>query len=278
MTFAYSLPYTYSMLTQFIAKLKEAQEKSPHPILKVEQAGSSLSGVTIPMLTISNFEHQSQKQVVLINARVHPGETHASWALQGLIIFLLSKNPAAQKLRSQVTFKIIPMLNIDGVICGNYRVGFSGLDINRMYGPNAVARLNPESNLVKSIAKGEVPSLYFDLHGHSSKKSVFIYGPRYPLHSQHYVGIRVLPKLLQARTPMFRYYSCRFANQPEKQNCARLVLSRELQLANCYTMEASMWAYFEAESRKTIEFDPQSLLGFGKQFALSIYDWVQVHQ
>jgi hypothetical protein len=35
-----------------------------------------------------------------------------------------------------------------------------------------------------------------------------------------------------------------------------------------------MWAYFEAESRKTIEFNPQSLLAFGMQFALSIYDWV----
>ena len=168
---------------------------------------------------------------MFLNGRVHPGETHASWALQGMIIFLLSKNAVAQKLRDKLLFKIVPMLNIDGVIAGNYRTGFAGLDINRMYGPNANTRLNPESTLIKQIAKSEVPSLFFDLHGHSSKKSVFIYGPRYPLHSEHYVGIRVLPKLLQSRTPVFRYYSCRFANEQSKQNCSRLALSRELPLA-----------------------------------------------
>jgi hypothetical protein len=28
------------------------------------------------------------------------------------------------------------MLNIDGVVNGNYRTGFSGKDLNRMYGKN----------------------------------------------------------------------------------------------------------------------------------------------
>jgi murein tripeptide amidase MpaA len=51
-----------------------------------------------------------------------------------------------------VIFKIIPILNVDGVIIGNYRSGFAGLDINRMFGKNSNKRLNPEANIVKEIA------------------------------------------------------------------------------------------------------------------------------
>jgi len=71
--------------------------------------------------------------------------------------------------------KYFPILNIDGVIAGNYRTSFAGLDINRMFGENANKRLNPEANMLKDFAKKETRlAFYFDIHGHSSKKSVFM--------------------------------------------------------------------------------------------------------
>jgi hypothetical protein len=39
----------------------------------------------------------------------------------GLIDLLVSTHPIAQLLREHVTFKIVPMLNPDGVFMGNYR-------------------------------------------------------------------------------------------------------------------------------------------------------------
>jgi hypothetical protein len=30
------------------------------------------------------------------------------------------------------------MINVDGVVCGNYRTGFAGKDLNRLYGKNDV--------------------------------------------------------------------------------------------------------------------------------------------
>lgn len=83
-----------------------------------------------------------------------------------------------------------------------------------MFGKNANKRLNPEANIVKEIANKEKRlTFYFDIHGHSGKKSSFLYGPRFPLHSENYMQIRLLPKLVQSRSQMFRYYSCRFANE-----------------------------------------------------------------
>lgn len=39
----------------------------------------------------------------------------------------------AEFLRKNVIFKIVPMMNPDGVVLGNYRTGLSGRDFNREY-------------------------------------------------------------------------------------------------------------------------------------------------
>lgn len=55
---------------------------------------------------------------VFLSARVHPGETNASWVMKGTLEYLMSNNPTAQNLRESYIFKIVPMLNPDGVING----------------------------------------------------------------------------------------------------------------------------------------------------------------
>lgn len=128
---------------------------------------------------------------------MHPGETHGSWVVHSIIRFLLSTDSKAKELRERCIFKIVPMLNVDGVIIGNYRASFAGVDINRMFSADANQKLNPESTLLKQLAKDQQGlEFYFDVHSHSNKKSIFMYGPHFPLHSEHYLKIRVLPKIL----------------------------------------------------------------------------------
>lgn len=45
--------------------------------------------------------------------------------------YITSNEKVAKSLRNQYVFKIVPMLNPDGVIVGNYRCNLGGLDLNR---------------------------------------------------------------------------------------------------------------------------------------------------
>ncbi len=63
-----------------------------------------------PRPTGGQVKHPGNRQprrVVCITARVHPGETPASYMCHGLIEFLISNDIAAKKLRANITFIIV---------------------------------------------------------------------------------------------------------------------------------------------------------------------------
>ena len=75
-----------------------------------------------------------KKPVVLISARVHPGETPASYTMKGVINFLTSKTDLrAHLLRKMFVFMIVPMINVDGVYHGHFRMDIQGKNLNRYY-------------------------------------------------------------------------------------------------------------------------------------------------
>ena len=51
--------------------------------------------------------------------------------MEGVVEFLMSNDMEARILRNTYVFKIVPMLNPDGVIVGNYRSSLGGHDLNR---------------------------------------------------------------------------------------------------------------------------------------------------
>lgn len=62
-------------------------------------------------------------------ARQHPGEVWPSYLAEELIRAIPSRLDLLQKY----TFKIFPMINVDGVIYGNSRCDLSGDDLNRQW-------------------------------------------------------------------------------------------------------------------------------------------------
>jgi len=73
--------------------------------------------------------------------------------MKGILEFLTSEdNVEADLLRKNFVFKIVPMINVDGVIYGNYRTSLSGIDLNRTWKrPNPV--LFPEVSAIKKVVE-----------------------------------------------------------------------------------------------------------------------------
>ena len=103
---------------------------------------------------------------------------------------------------------------------------------------------------------------FVDMHAHSKKKSIFIYGGYYPLHNEKYFKLRVIAKLLSENSDMFRYYSSKFRNEKSKQKAARLVVCKEFDIMNSFTFETSFHGYLHAD-RTTVVFEEDNLRDLG---------------
>ena len=90
--------------------------------------------------------------LALTLTRVHPGEPQASWMMQGLLEFLTGPSLQAKQLRDHFVFKLVPVLNPDGVVVGNQRVNLSGADLNRRWDAPSKA-LHPTVYAAKSMIR-----------------------------------------------------------------------------------------------------------------------------
>ncbi|XP_059242791.1 cytosolic carboxypeptidase 2 isoform X1 [Mustela nigripes] len=133
--FAHFYPYTYTDLQCYLLSVVNNPVQSQ--FCKLRTLCRSLAGNTVYLLTITNPSRTPQeaaaKKAVVLSARVHPGESNGSWIMKGFLDFILSNSPDAQLLRDIFIFKVVPMLNPDGVIVGNYRCSLAGRDLNRHY-------------------------------------------------------------------------------------------------------------------------------------------------
>lgn len=133
---AHSYPYTYTDLLNFLDKSVCTEENVN--FVRQSTLCKSTAGNDCPQLIITNFSSTesdiAKREAIIITGRAHPGETVCSYVMEGAISLLLQKSShRAQFLRNNFVFKIIPMLNADGVINGNQRSCLSGLDFNRQW-------------------------------------------------------------------------------------------------------------------------------------------------
>ena len=238
--FAYSLPYTYSSLQGLLDSYESDSVRSQ--FFHRKTLCKSIGGNRCDYITITNkgtLDEIKNKRAVVISARVHPGETVGSWMMLGVLDFLTSLDPEAQELRSKYIFKIIPMLNPDGVINGNYRCSLVGADLNRRW-KNPQFDIHPIifnlKKLIKTTAESYEIDLICDLHGHSRKQDIFMYGCDYNKNPEI---CRLFPYILSKMSPVFSFEESRFGIQKAKESTLRVSLFKELKIPNVFTLEAS---------------------------------------
>ena len=71
--------------------------------------------------------------------------------MKGVLDYLASDCHCAVALRDKYVFKIVPILNPDGVIVGNYRCSLAGGDLNRQVRSIALHRFCPKRNGILSM-------------------------------------------------------------------------------------------------------------------------------
>lgn len=191
------------------------------------------------MITSNKQTKKDTKKGVVITAWVHPGESISSWMMKGVLEFLTSDCPEAVILWDLFVFKIVPMLNPDGVINGNYWCGLCGGDLNWWYKtPSKI--LHPTVHALKRLCKEfqeeRELALFVDLHGHSRWKNIFMYGNHM---NTDWVGTRIFPFIMGKLLDYFSFNYSRFNYSWAKEATARISLYKDLKIPNVFTMEAS---------------------------------------
>jgi hypothetical protein len=257
--FAYSVPYTFARLKEFLSHTEKElglrgqnTYENSRILYKREVLCKTEADLPVHILTITASKSKGvrykDRKGAFITSRVHPGETLASFILEGLINFLLGDSKEAEVLRSMYVFKIVPMLNPDGVIFGNNRTDLLGYDLNRQWinpNPDRHPSIYYTKKYIQQFTTERDLLIYCDFHGHAKKTGCFMYGCNIAANEgfTSWTKVRLFPKVLASLSPMFDYKNCRFSVQPDKFGTSRVVIWKEFGITNSFTLETSFHGY-----------------------------------
>jgi len=133
------------------------------PLVEIGKLGFSHQRRPVETLWLGCLGQTVEHRVVL-SARHHSCETMGSYALEGMVAFILSNDPEAIHLRQCTEFLIIPFVDKDGVELGDQGKNRHPHDHNRDY---AQQNLYPETaalrNLLPTWSQGRL-NVVLDFH------------------------------------------------------------------------------------------------------------------
>ena len=284
--FAYCYPYSYTQLDLYLSSLNNYKD-----ILRFDEIGKSLEGNSLHMLIITNFndsfDELANKKAIIFTSRVHPGESNGSYVIHGVIEFLLSNDPAAKNLRKNFIFKIVRMLNPDGVVRGNFRMNFLGKDLNRMWDEPTENICPTIFNTVKMIKKTlDSRDIYFfcDFHGHSNKHNFFLYSCKSKYEYLQLDENTIIPNpqkfkltfyelvfqfILNKENIFLDRFSCTNKIIPSKTKTSRAILKTKFNVDFSYCLESSI-AAMKTKEGNLIPYTINLYKKIGKDFCISL--------
>ena len=216
---AHCYPYTYTRLQGFLKQI-EADPARKH-LLQRKNLCQTVAGNNCDYLVISDFNNGKEKKGVFLTSRVHPGEPMASYMIQHIIEYLLGNSAVAKVLRENFLFKIVPMLNCDGVIVGNYRTNLSLVDLNRQWiepSRKQHPTIYHTKQHIKRMKEERDFLLYCDFHGHSRRKNAFMYGCNKDVSKKE----QIFPAIMKSNCCTFSFKDCCFQLQKDREGTSRV--------------------------------------------------------
>jgi len=113
--------------------------------------------------------------------------------------------------------------------------------------------------------------MFLDIHAHSVKKGIFAYAP-VPESNYGSARTKCFSLILDDMSEVFSIDNCRYNNDRQKKNCARLGIFNQYELDDSYTIESSCYGFESktVEGTKTIQFTVRHFIEFGKSLSLAI--------
>ena len=247
--FANCIPFTYTDVTRDL-NFYTKNENDKYIFFDRKKLCSTIIGNTVEFFSInnstiypyitSNYSNNNKlKNGIVLFGRQHPSETVGSWTLKGAIDFLMGESDEAKYLRDNFIFKIIPMINVDGVICGNTRTSLSGCDLNRRWSnPNLL--LHPEifyaKEMIIEFCKKYTIECIVDFHGHFGAFNSFFYGNH---KEDNFSSCRYFPFTCAKKSKVIQFEKSKFRMPKYKRGTGRINLFKELNVENVVTLETS---------------------------------------
>lgn len=132
--------------------------------------GRSEEGRPLPLLALGNPE---AREVVLVLGRQHPPEITGTQALLGFVEEIAGDSAQARKFRQETLVLVVPLVNPDGVVEGNWRGNINGQDLNRDWGPFGQSETRAIRDLLRRELEGKRRRLAFAIDFHSTWSDVF---------------------------------------------------------------------------------------------------------
>ena len=305
--FANCIPYFYSTLMKELNKYELDDEKYPffyRKTLAVTLGGNDLDMFTINSmydifqngatsvvtqksqnyLYIKNTQENNnnnlsqvldERKAIVIIGRQHPGETVGSYVVKGCIDFLMGDSEEAKKLREVYVFKIVPMMNPDGVLVGNSRTSFAGCDLNRRWGkPNEV--IHPEvystKQMITKLSNQRNIAFIIDCHGHfGTFNSLF-----YCNYKDNKRTCKLFPYICSKLSKIINFQQCTFAMPRYKLTTERIVLFNELAEEdnnNIVALETSFFGINRNGEYSHLYFNTQLLKEIGRDICLGMLSY-----
>ena len=166
--YAYFAPYSDERGRNFLASCLSS------PRVRHSVLGQTVDGADLDLLTIG--EPGDGKRVCWTIGRQHPGESQASWWMEGFLGRLIDPaDPVTRVVLDKTVLYVVPHMNPDGARRGNLRVNAAGANLNREWAEPTMEK-SPEVFLTRARMRETGVDFCLDVHGDEGLPYVCIAG------------------------------------------------------------------------------------------------------